>query len=307
MSTSKFRLIGGTVGNRPIQAFLKTMRPQQWTKNLIVYAGLVFDGQLLNPMLFGKISVVVLAFCFISSFVYVLNDIVDIDKDRIHPQKQLRPLPNGEIKPIPAAIGAIVLLMFGVSLGWWIDPLVAALMTIYIAINIAYSFHLKHVVIVDVMVLSTGFLLRVYAGVVVVDIHTFSPWLLICVTLLALFLGFGKRRHELTLLGADATSHRTTLAEYNKQLLDQIIGLVTTSTFIAYTLYTFEAKTVAFSDARMMLTIPFVFYFIVRYLYLIHVKNAGGAPDELLLRDRPLLINSVCWGTLTIILLYLVR
>jgi hypothetical protein len=159
-------------------------------------------------------------------------------------------------------------------------------------------------VIIDVMALSLGFLLRVVAGVVVVQVTNFSPWLYVCVTLLSLFLGIGKRRHEITLLAGDAANHRASLAEYNLPLLDQLIGLVTTSTLVSYTLYTFEAPTALASGGRMLLTVPFVFYFIARYLYLIHVRKLGGAPDELLLQDKPLLVNSVLWMATVVMLIY---
>ena len=162
---------------------------------------------------------------------------------------------------------------------------------------------MKNLVIIDVLVLSLGFLLRVVAGVLVVDVANFSPWLYVCVTLLSLFLGFGKRRHEITLLADGAGNHRASLDHYNVALLDQLIGMVTTSTLVAYTFYTFEAQT-ALASGRMLLTVPFVFYFIARYLYLIHVRKLGGAPDELLLRDRPLLINTALWAALVVLLIY---
>jgi 4-hydroxybenzoate polyprenyltransferase len=174
----------------------------------------------------------------------------------------------------------------------------------YLLQNILYSFWLKNVVIVDVMVLALGFLLRVVAGAIVVEVANFSPWLYVCVTLLALFLGFGKRRHELTLLQGDASGHRASLQEYSLPLLDQIIGIVTTSTFLAYTLYGIEAQTALAQDGRMLLTSPFVFYFVARYLYLIHVKKLGGAPDELLFKDRALMANSLLWMISVVAIIY---
>jgi 4-hydroxybenzoate polyprenyltransferase len=159
-------------------------------------------------------------------------------------------------------------------------------------------------VIIDVMVLSLGFLLRVVAGGIAVGVHQISPWLYVCATLVALFLGFGKRRHELMLLKENATSHRTSLGEYNLFLIDQIVAMVTTSIFITYTLYSFEASTTMVTDGRLLVTVPFVFYFIARYLYLIHVRHQGGAPDELLLKDKPLLINTLLWAITVVLLLY---
>jgi 4-hydroxybenzoate polyprenyltransferase len=286
-----------------LRGLLRSMRLSQWTKNGIVFAGLVFDGKLDQIDLFWRTTWVALCFCLVSSSVYLMNDLVDIEKDRQHPRKRLRPLPSGQLSPTVAAVAAFVLAVAGMAGSLWIDVWVGAVVGLYVVQNVAYSFFLKNVVIVDVMVLSLGFLLRVIAGVMVVNVSNFSPWLYVCVTLLSLFLGFGKRRHEITLLAGDAGSHRASLNQYNLHLLDQLIGLVTTSTLVSYTLYTFEAQT-ALAGWRMLLTVPFVFYFIARYLYLIHVRKLGGAPDELLLKDRPLLINSVLWALTVVALIY---
>jgi 4-hydroxybenzoate polyprenyltransferase len=286
-----------------VRSLLRSMRLSQWTKNGIVFAGLVFDGKLLYPDLFLRTTLVALCFCLVSSGVYLMNDLVDIEKDRQHPRKRLRPLPSGQLSPVIAAVMAFVLAVVGMAGSLWVDPWVGAVVGLYLVQNIAYSFYLKNIVIVDVMVLSLGFLLRAIAGVLVVHVTNFSPWLYVCVTLLSLFLGFGKRRHEITLLAGDAASHRASLEQYNLHFLDQLIGLVTTSTLVSYTLYTFEAQT-ALAGGRMLLTVPFVFYFIARYLYLIHVRKLGGAPDELLLKDRPLLFNSVLWALTVVVLIY---
>jgi 4-hydroxybenzoate polyprenyltransferase len=283
----------------------KTMRPQQWPKNAIIFAALVFDGKLFQLTLLGRTALVALCFCLLSSAVYLLNDLVDMQKDRLHPRKQLRPLASGELQPSLALGAALVLATVSLLLALWIDGWVALVLLAYLLQNIAYSFYLKNVVLIDVMVLSLGFLLRVVAGVLVVQVSHFSPWLYLCVTLLALFLGFGKRRHEITLLEGDAAKHRSSLEGYSLQLLDQIIGMVTTSTLVAYTLYTFDAKTALASDGRMLLTAPFVFYFIVRYLYLIHIEKLGGAPDELLLKDRPLFVNTLLWMVSVVVLIYM--
>jgi 4-hydroxybenzoate polyprenyltransferase len=286
-----------------VRSLLRSMRLSQWTKNGIVYAGLVFDGKLLYPEPFLRTTLVALCFCLVSSSVYLMNDLVDIEKDRQHPRKRLRPLPSGQLNPIIAAVVAFVLAVIGMAGSLWVDPWVGAVVGLYLVQNIAYSFYLKNIVIIDVMVLSLGFLLRAIAGVLVVHVTNFSPWLYVCVTLLSLFLGFGKRRHEITLLAEDAASHRASLEQYNLHFLDQLIGLVTTSTLVSYTLYTFEAQT-ALAGGRMLLTVPFVFYFIARYLYLIHVRKLGGAPDELLLKDGPLLVNSVLWALTVVVLIY---
>jgi 4-hydroxybenzoate polyprenyltransferase len=249
-------------------------------------------------------TLVVFCFCLVSSSVYIINDLADIEKDRLHPRKKLRPLPSGALNPRFAAGAGALLAIVGIALAAWLNLWVGLVVFIYLAQNIAYSLYLKHIVLIDVMVLSLGFLLRVLAGVLIADVSNFSPWLYVCITLLSLFLGFGKRRHEITLLQDDAAAHRSSLQEYNLPLLDQIISLVTTSTFVTYTFYSFEAQTALVRDGRLLLTTPFVFFVIVRYLYLIHVQKRGGAPDELIFEDRPLLITGVLWVVSIVILLY---
>ncbi len=277
------------------RGLLKTMRIKQWTKNTFVLAPLVFDGKLFDPFLLGQAVTAFVAFCLASSSVYILNDLVDIDKDRQHPRKQLRPLPSGQLNMrfagAMAAVFAMVSLGLAIGLDGWVGVIIAA----YLLQNIAYTFYLKDVVIIDVMVIALGFVLRVAAGVLVVHVHNFSPWLYVCASLLALFLGFGKRRHEIALLAEDASNHRASLDHYTLPFLDQIIGLVTTSVLIAYTLYTFEAETALAGDSQMLLTVPFVLYGLLRYLYLIHVKKMGGAPDELVMEDKPLFFTIVLW------------
>ncbi len=287
-----------------VRGLLKSMRPSQWSKNIIVYAALVFDGKLFNATVFWQTTLVAIGFCLASSSVYIMNDLADIEKDRLHPRKRLRPLASGTLNPTFALIASILLALASLALAFVVNPWVGLVTVVYLVQNILYSFWLKNVVIIDVMVLALGFLLRVVAGALVTNVTNFSPWLYVCVTLLALFLGFGKRRHEITLLADGAAGHRASLEEYNLPLLDQIIGIVTTSTFIAYTLYGIEAQTALAKDGRMLLTTPFVFYFIARYLYLIHVKKLGGAPDELLFQDRALLINTVLWAMSVVALIY---
>lgn len=288
------------------RGLLKTMRPRQWVKSVIVYAALVFDGKLFDPALFLRTTLIFLAFCLLSSAVYILNDLVDIEKDRQHPRKRLRPLPSGQLDARFAVVAGLLLGLGSIAGAFAIDVWAGVVLLAYLAQNIAYSFWLKNIVIIDVMVLSLGFLLRVVAGVVVVQVENFSPWLYICVTLLALFLGFGKRRQEIVLLEGSAGQHRRSLAEYNLPLLDQIITIITTSTLIAYTFYSFDAAT-ALAHNKMLVTVPFVFYFIARYLYLVHVKGLGGAPDELVLEDKPLLINSGLWALAVVVLIYIWR
>ncbi len=289
---------------RSLRGLLRTMRPRQWTKNSIVYAALVFDGKLFNSMLFWETTLVAVCFCLASSSVYIMNDLADIEKDRLHPRKRSRPLPAGELRPAVAVAAALLLALVALGITFWLDRWVGVVTAGYLIQNILYSFWLKNFVIVDVMVLALGFLLRVVAGALVVQVTNFSPWLYLCVTLLALFLGFGKRRHEITLLQEGAANHRASLEHYNLPLLDQIIGMVTTSTFLAYALYSIEAQTALAQDGRMLLTTPFVFFFIARYLYLIHVRKLGGAPDELLFKDRALLADGLLWALSVVALIY---
>lgn len=286
-----------------LAGLLRTMRPRQWIKSVIVYAALVFDGKLFVPELFLKTTIMFVAFCLIASSVYIINDLVDMEKDRQHPRKRNRPLASGQLQPAVAIGAAGGLAFLSIAAAFWLSPWAGVILLVYLAQNLAYSFWLKNIVIIDVMVLALGFLLRVLAGVVVVEVQNFSPWLYVCVTLLALFLGFGKRRHELVLLEEEAANHRSSLSEYNLPLLDQIIGMVVTATLVAYTFYSFDATT-ALAHSKMLLTVPFVFYMLARYLYLVHVKHLGGAPDELLLEDRPLLINSILWAISVVVLIY---
>lgn len=287
-----------------LRGLIRTMRPRQWVKNVIIYAALVFDGKLFAPGLFLKTTLVVIVFSLVSSSVYIMNDLVDVEKDRQHPRKQSRPLASGRLSRRFAMVAAAFLAVVGLGGAFWLDPMVGVVVALYVLQNVAYSFYLKNVVIIDVMVLALGFLLRVVAGSIVADVANFSPWLYVCVTLLALFLGFGKRRHEIVLLDEGAGAHRASLQQYNLAMLDQIMTIVITSTLVAYTLYTFEARTALVSGGRMLLTVPFVLYFIFRYLYLVHVQKKGGAPDELLLKDKPLLINTGLWAASVVALIY---
>jgi 4-hydroxybenzoate polyprenyltransferase len=287
-----------------VRALVKTMRPKQWPKNVVVYAPLVFDEKLFQPELLLRTTLAFVLFCLISSTVYIINDLADIEKDRLHPKKRTRPLAAGTLSPTVALAAAALFVLLSIPAALWLDGAFATILFGYLALNIAYSFYLKHIVIVDVLVIAAGFVLRVAGGVAVVDVARFSPWLYLCITLGALFLGFGKRRHELMLLEENADSHRAILAEYTVPFLDQLIALVTSTLVIAYSLYTFSAPNVP-SNHTMMLTIPIVLYGLFRYLYLIHVKKEGGAPDELVFRDRPLLATGILWVAAVVVVLYL--
>ena len=285
------------------RALFKTMRPRQWTKNGFVYAALVFDGKLFEPTLFLRTTVAFVCFCLISSATYLINDLVDIEKDRQHPTKRHRPLAAGTLPPWVAIATAILFVILCLPVAFWISPSFGAILTGYLLLTLAYTFYLKRVVIVDLLVLAGGFVLRVAGGVAVIDVERFSPWLYVCMVLLALFIVMGKRRHELILLEGKASSHRTSLENYNLRFIDEMIALVTSAIVMAYSLYTFSAPNLPLNHT-MMLTIPFVLYGLFRYLYLIHVKGEGGAPEELLLRDRPLLIDVALWVLAVVIVMY---
>ncbi len=294
-------------------ALFKTMRPRQWAKNVFVFAVVVFDEKLLDTSYLSKTIAAFVLLCFLSSAVYIINDIADIEKDRQHPKKKFRPIPAGILSKNIALVAAFFLLIIAFggalildSLPHTLAPGVLPLALLYFVLNVLYSFWLKNIVILDTIIVAAGFVIRVAAGAVLVDARRFSPWLYICMTLLALFIVLGKRRREITLLAHQADSHRAVLANYNLPFIDQMIGIVSTSTIIAYSFYTFSAENLPKNHA-MMLTIPFVLYGVFRYLYLIHVKNEGGAPDELLFKDRPLLFNFILWGAAAVSVLYLLK
>jgi 4-hydroxybenzoate polyprenyltransferase len=280
------------------------VRPEQWTKNLFVFAGVLFGGQLHDPASVIAALETFAIFCGLSGAVYLCNDVADRDTDRAHPLKQHRPLASGELTPATALV--VAGLLFGVSLG------VAALMSRTLAVTSVayavlltlYSAVLKHIVIVDVLTIAAGFVLRAVAGAVAVQVPI-SEWLLVCTTLLALFLALSKRRHEITLLTDSASGHRPILQEYTPYLLDQMIGVVTASTLVAYCFYAISPDTaVRLGTTRLGVTIPFVLYGIFRYLYLVHLKREGGSPSDLLLSDRPLLVCAGLWSLSVMLLLY---
>ncbi len=284
---------------------LRSMRPRQWVKNLFIYAPLVFDGQLFLPERFARVSLAFVLFCLISSAVYLINDLADLDKDRLHPEKRLRPLPSGTLSAQVAIIAAALLVASSLLpaylvLGWHYGAVISA----YFLLMMGYSFWLKEVVIIDVLTLAAGFNLRVFAGLVIIPVQRFSPWLYVCMTLLALFLGVGKRRHELAILNENAGDHRPILEEYSLQLLDDMILVVIAATLMAYSLYTFSAPNLPTNHA-MMLTIPFVIYALFRYLYLIRVQGKGGSPEQVLFSDAPFLGDILLWGLAVIAVLYL--
>jgi 4-hydroxybenzoate polyprenyltransferase len=286
------------------RALIKSMRPRQWTKNIIVYAALVFDQQFFNLEAFLRTTAGFILFCLISSAVYIFNDIADVESDRQHPDKKHRPIASGKL-PLPVAWTAgIVLVVISLPLGYLLSPAFFAVLLVYFLLIVAYSLWLKHFAILDVLVIAAGFVLRVHAGVTLITVERFSPWLYVLTTLFALYIGFGKRRSELALLSHGAGAHRKVLDGYTLPLLDQYITIVSGTTIVVYALYTFFAPNVP-ANHTMMLTIPFVIYGIFRYLYLIQVSHAAGAPEEVLLSDRPLQITALLWGLAVMAVFYL--
>ncbi len=291
---------------------LRAMRPRQWIKNAFVFTALVFSAERL--WLFPEKVLVVMAafavFCMAASAIYLVNDLVDIEKDRAHPRKCQRPLASGKLSPIVAMLTAVLLVVIALPLAYVIDPDAGFLLVIlsYIGIQgLLYTYWLKNIVILDIITIAAGFVLRAVGGAVVLNI-TMTPWLLICMGLLALFLGIGKRRHELVLLQHGAGDHRRILKEYSIPMLDQMISIVTASIVMAYSMTTFSAP-VAPKDPYpvLLLTVPFVVYGIFRYLYLIYQRDGGGAPEELVLKDAPLAISILLWGLSVLVILFVFR
>jgi 4-hydroxybenzoate polyprenyltransferase len=288
-----------------LRALLKTMRPRQWTKNLVVFAAVIFDRQLslTNWIPLVRSLAVFILFCMLSGSIYIINDILDVESDRNHPTKCKRPIASGKLPIRTAIISASLIILVTMPMAFVLSPVVGLIALTYFILNLAYSTRLKHVVLVDVMIIAAGFVLRVAAGVAVIQVERFSPWLYVVTTLGALFIGFGKRRAELTLLEDKANSHRKVLDGYNLPFLDHLITVVSSATIMTYSLYTFSAPNVP-ANHTMMLTIPFVMYGIFRYLYLIHVRQEGGAPEELLLTDRPLQMDIGFYGLAVLFIFY---
>lgn len=307
-----------------VRLLIKGMRPRQWTKNVLVFAGITFAGRLLDSMALARAILAFAVFCLLAGATYLINDLADLEQDRIHPIKRFRPLASGRLTKRTVYIGtaaSLLLALTGVALilalplptshtiyhlafTFWpphatfigghkslpgdaytayggSGVLFAILAAAYFALMLAYTFRLKHIVLLDIFAIAAGFVLRAMAGAVAVAVHI-SPWLYLCTILLSLFLALGKRRQELLSLELNASAHRRILSEYTPQLLDQLITVVTSATIMAYSLYTFQGET---GDRRLMVTIPFVLYGIFRYLYLVYARGEGGSPEEILLRD----------------------
>jgi 4-hydroxybenzoate polyprenyltransferase len=285
-------------------AVLLSLRPEQWTKNLLVFGALALSKHLFEAAPFVRTVAAFLLLCGISGAVYLLNDVVDVDRDRLHPRKRLRPVASGAL-PIPTAVAFSVGLSAACLAGSLaLGARFALCLTSYFLLNVLYSFKLKNLVILDVLALSLGFPLRAVAGAVAIAVRI-SDWLLICTLLLALFLALAKRRHELVSLNDGAAKHRAILVEYSPYLLDQMISVVTASCVTAYAFYTTAPETVEkFRTDRLVWTLPFVLYGIFRYLYLVHQKEQGGSPTDILLTDRPLLLDVALWAVTIVVIVY---
>ena len=286
-----------------MRSVLVSLRPRQWVKNLFIFGGLVFGQQLFTPALWTALAAFVV-FCALSGAIYLLNDVADRDKDRLHPDKRTRPIAAGRLPVRSAVATAVALIVAGLAAADWLSRPFALAAVAYVVLLSAYSVWLKHVVIVDVLVVALGFVLRAAAGALAIGV-AISGWLLICTILLALFLALGKRRHEVLTLEADAAGHRPILAEYSAGLLDQMIAVVTASTVTAYALYTMSPETVAkFHTPLLPATLPFVLYGVFRYLYLLYHRQLGGNPSDIVVHDRPLLLNTLLWLVVVLLIIY---
>jgi 4-hydroxybenzoate polyprenyltransferase len=287
-----------------LHAVWESLRPNQWTKNLAVFAALALSKHLFEPEPLLRVCAAFVLFCALSGAVYLLNDVADFERDRIHPVKRLRPVASGALPRRAAAMIAVGLGLAAAGASVLLGPLFASCAVAYLILNLLYSFYLKEAVILDVLCISLGFVLRAVAGAVAIAV-LISEWLLVCTFLLALFLALAKRRHELVSLSETATGHRKALAEYSPYLLDQMISVVTASCLTAYAFYTLAPETVAkYRTHRLAWTIPFVLYGIFRYLYLVHRKEQGGSPTDILLTDRPLLATVFLWAAAIVLIVY---
>jgi len=292
-----------------LRGLVTTLRPHQWTKNTVLFAGLIFAGGLGDPALVRLALSGAVIFCLLSGAVYLLNDIVDLESDRRHPEKRRRPLAAGTL-PVGLALGAAVFFA-GSALAWSssIHPVFALTSAGFLALNVLYSLALRRMVILDVVAIAVGFVLRAVASVEVLRVAApateLSPWLLVCTFFLALFLGLGKRRAEVLALGRDARAHRSTLEHYPQGLVDSLIGVVTASTIVSYAIYTIWPGTVdKVGSSRLVYTVPFVVYGLFRYLYLMHAGGSGGKPSRVLVTDAPLVVNILLWVAVVVWVLY---
>ncbi len=287
-----------------LKHIVKSMRPKQWVKNLLVFAALIFSENLLAWDKLLRTAAAFIFFCLVSGAVYIINDVVDRENDRTHPKKRLRPIAAGELPVLPALVAAMLAVAVGIGGGFYLNWRFGLVIAIYFLLQLAYSFVLKKIVVLDVMVVAAGFALRAISGTYVIAVQI-SPWLFVCTILLALFLALAKRRHELLFLEGGGISHRSVLGKYSETLLDQMIAVATSATVITYCLYTIAPETVhKFGTHNLILTMPFVLYGIYRYLYLVYRREEGGAPEKVLFTDLPLIIDVLLWMMSVVLILY---
>lgn len=282
---------------------IKTMRPKQWLKNVFVFAGLVFDRQLLSSASFLITLAAAFLFCLVSSMIYIINDLVDIKFDRQHPVKKHRLLASGALSRRSAVIALVVLGLLTFPAAFFLNTALGWIIAAYFILMLAYSLWLKHIALIDVMIIAAGFVLRVAAGVIIIETERFSPWLFVATVFLALFIGLGKRRSEIELLNTKAPSHRRVLDGYTLELLDQLLTIVLSTTLMTYCLYTFSTTNTP-DSYHMMFTIPFVIYGLFRYLYLVRIENSGGTPEDIVVSDRPMQAAILLWGITVVVILY---
>jgi 4-hydroxybenzoate polyprenyltransferase len=286
------------------RSLLRAMRPYQWVKNLLVFGGLIFSKSLFDGVALVRSVQAFFLFCFASSAVYLLNDLKDVERDRLHPQKRLRPLASGELNTSVARAAMLLLASVAVAGGYQLGISFGTWLLLYLALNVAYTLVLKHQPILDVMCIASGFVIRAVAGVIVIAAVP-SPWIILCTMTLAFFVGFGKRRHELTSLNDDATKHRDSLAGYSAQFLDLMMAVSAAAAMMSYALYTVADETVErFGSHLLMATTPFVMYGVFRYFYLVQLKAGGGDPAKLLVTDRPTLINGFLWAVTICVIIH---
>jgi 4-hydroxybenzoate polyprenyltransferase len=292
-----------------VNAFVEELRPKQWIKNGLVFAGVIFAGTLSDPRALGRAGLGFLAFSLLSGAVYLFNDLRDAEADRLHPKKRLRPIASGRLSTAAAWTGLVLVLLLAAALSWLLGPWFAATAGVYLALNLAYSLGLKHVVLVDVMAIATGFVLRAIAGVELLrplrpDVEL-SPWLLVCTFFLALFMACGKRRQELLHQeDSRAEGRRRVLLAYNAPFLDTLVTVCAATTLVSYAIYTIWPGTVEkFHTTGLLWTVPFVTYGVFRYLWLTRVTDEGEDPSATLMTDRPLLVDVLLWlGTVAAVL-----
>ncbi len=284
---------------------LQSMRPHQWVKNFFIFAALIFSGHLFNITNLIDTILGFFIFSIVTSSIYIFNDLIDIEKDKLHPEKSLRPLPSGKLSKEYAVISSFLFAVLSLVVSFFLNQYFMIFLLAYIALNVLYTFILKNIVLLDIMAIAAGFVLRIYAGAVLIDVPV-SEWLILCTILIALFLGFSKRRAELITLELKANIHRSVLTHYSPQFLDQMIGIVTASTVMSYALYTISEETVLkFGTKNLIYTVPYVLYGIFRYLYLVHKLERGGNPTLTLLKDVPMILNIILWILTVSLIIYM--